>query len=74
MFNSNHVKMVERILKLLKPIGSKEADNWNYFCTMLGGYSWQMFEKWDMPETEDEFTEFADDFTDCLLVNSSEDE
>ena len=28
----NHVEMVERILALLKPIGSKEKDNWNYFC------------------------------------------
>lgn len=27
-----------------------------------------------MPEKEDEFTEFADDFTDRWLVNSSEDE
>lgn len=74
MFNSNYVEMVERILELLKPIGSKEKDNWNYFCTMLGVYSCQMFEKWDMPEKEDEFTEFADDFTDRWLVNSSEDE
>ena len=41
---------------------------------MLGVYSCQMFEKWDMPEKEDEFTEFADDFTDRWLVNSSEDE
>lgn len=48
MFHSNHVEMVERILVLLKPIGSKEKDNWN--------------------------SEFADDFTDRWLVNSSEDQ
>lgn len=68
MFDSNHVELVERILELLKPIGSRVESNWNYFCTMWGTYSWRMFEKWDMPESEDDFLKVADDFTDRWLV------
>ncbi len=68
MFQSNHVEIVERILKLLKPVIGKEKDHWNYFCTMLGEYSGQLFERWDMPENEEDFTQLADDFTDRWFV------
>lgn len=68
MFRSNHVEIVERILKLLKPIIGKEKDHWNFFCTMLGEYSGELFEKWNMPENEDDSIQYADDFTDHWFV------
>ena len=63
MFNSNHVGMVEHILEILKPVGSRDKEAWNDFSCMIGLYSMEMFEKWDMPEKEEEFEKQADAFS-----------
>ena len=63
MYNCNHVDMVEHILEILKPIGSKDKEDWNSFSSMLGIYSMEMFEKWDMPDNSDDFEKEADAFS-----------
>lgn len=63
MYNSNHVEMVEHILEIMKPVGSADKESWNEFSCMLGIYSLEMFEKWDMPEKEEDFEKQADAFS-----------